>query len=199
VFQETAVWCWAAVAEMVFRHYGQPNLSPVGDYQCGVVGATAALGILPSSCAGNCALCITTLGTPAQYVRLLEEYPTLARTLSGAATRAISVQFTNAPIAFGRVQAAIDAGHPVVTGITPAGIPSVFGPAHVALVIGYRFGPGGQRLIVNDPYPYGVGPLGPYGDPYLVRGAVWVGRGQYDMEYSAYVSGLAWTQTFEPR
>jgi hypothetical protein len=151
VFQETAVWCWAAVAEMVFRYYGQPNLNPAGDYQCGIVGATAALGMLPLPCASNCALCVTTFGSPPQYVSLLQQYPAVARQATGFPTRGINVAFVPGPIEFSQVRTLIDDGQLIVSGITPSGIPSAFGPAHVALIAGYRFSPTSQRLIVNDP------------------------------------------------
>src|SRR5689334_6854940 len=39
VQQETEVWCWLAVGEMVFRYYGLPSVNGFGDYQCGIVGA----------------------------------------------------------------------------------------------------------------------------------------------------------------
>jgi hypothetical protein len=199
VFQETAVWCWAAVAEMVLRHYGQPNLNPLGDYQCGIVGTTAALGMLPPQCTSNCGLCVTTFGSPPQYVRLLQEYPIVARQVGGVQGRPLLVAFNASALPFVQIRAHIDAGHPVVAGITPAGFPSAFGPAHVALIIGYRFSATEQRLIVNDPYPYLIGPLGPYGDPYLSRGATLTGRGQYDIDYAAFAGGLFWSQSFMPQ
>lgn len=50
-YQETPVWCWVAVGEMVFRYYGIPNMNGPGNYQCGVIGALAG----PySPCWGNC-------------------------------------------------------------------------------------------------------------------------------------------------
>lgn len=42
VYQQTKVWCWAASAEMVFRHYGMRSISSVS-YQCGIVNAWVVL------------------------------------------------------------------------------------------------------------------------------------------------------------
>jgi hypothetical protein len=71
-----------------------------------------------------------------------------------------------------------------------------FAPAHVALIVGYDTGvSGGRGLLVNDPYPYGIGPLGPYGDPYLLQGAVYNSRGRYLIDYALFSQRLLWSET----
>ncbi|WP_437748029.1 C39 family peptidase [Sorangium sp. So ce1504] len=89
----------------------------------------------------------------------------------------------------------IDSGRPVVAAITPTGIPNQYSPAHVALIVGYDTTASVPSLIVNDPYPYQLGDLGPYGDPYIAHGAVMVRPAQYLIGYDAFTHGLAWTQT----
>jgi hypothetical protein len=187
LFQETAVWCWAAVAEMVLRYYGQPNLNPAGDYQCGIVGTLGGV------CAFDCRACIYSIGNAANYVAALQRYPLIAQQF-GFFARPLAVRYLPRPLAFAEVQAEIDARRPVIAGISPSGFPQVFSPQHVCLIVGYDESGGAQRLIVNDPFPYGVGPLGPYGDPFLQRGGRLVRPGQYEIAVAGF-SALAWTDT----
>jgi hypothetical protein len=200
-FQETAVWCWVGVAEMTFRYYGEPNLNPFGDYQCGIVGVSGSLGVLPFECSANCTLpqCIVPIGSGAAFTTVLEGYPVVARQ-NFLPARLISVANIGGPLSYEEVVSEISRQHPIAAGINPSGIPSQFGPAHVALIVGYdRTFPGGRGLVVNDPFPYGIGPLGPYGDPYLQRNARYVPQARYLIDYDAFRQGLLWSYTAIPQ
>jgi hypothetical protein len=200
LFQETAEWCWAAVGEMVLRFYGEPNVNPFGNYQCGLVGAAGAIGVLPPVCQSNCTLCILPIGSPAQFVTFLQSYPGVAQSVTGVRTRPLSVTRQIGALSYADIQGMIDSSTPIIAGITPNNIPSPLGPAHATLIIGYDTTvPGGRGLIVNDPFPYGLGPFGPYGDPYLQRGARYVSQAQYLIDYAAFSAGLAWTDTIIAR
>jgi hypothetical protein len=43
VCQQTPVWCWAAVGEMVFRYYDVPTINTRCGYQCGIFSDWAGL------------------------------------------------------------------------------------------------------------------------------------------------------------
>jgi hypothetical protein len=51
VYQQTPVWCWAAVGEMVFTHYGVANINPAGNFQCGIIA------LLHPICNQDCRAC----------------------------------------------------------------------------------------------------------------------------------------------
>src|SRR5947207_11062675 len=72
--QETYVWCWIAVGQMIFEYYDIPNVNPAGDYQCGIVGLLAA-GTWRNDCAYRCQNCTVPAGSAAGVIRMLEDYP----------------------------------------------------------------------------------------------------------------------------
>jgi hypothetical protein len=197
VFQQTAEWCWAAVGEMVLRYYNEPNLNPFGNYQCGEVGLAGNLGLLPSICQFDCSQCVVGIGNGQRFASFLQAYPNAARSVTGGqSARTLSVSHFTSALSFSQVTASIGASTPIIAGITPDNIPSPLGPAHATLIVGYDASVAGRQwLYVNDPYPYGLGPLGPYGDPYLRRGATYIAQGRYLIDYSTFAAGLFWTDT----
>lgn len=197
VFQQTAEWCWAAVGEMVLRYYSEPNVNPFGNFQCGEVGAAGAIGLLPPVCQLDCSQCVVGIGNGDRFATFLQNYPAVARTIPGGqSARSLSVTHSLSALSLSQLTATIDAAHPVIAGVTPDNIPSPFGPAHATLIVGYdTSSPGRQLLYVNDPYPYGLGPLGPYGDPYLRRGATYIAQGRYLIDYATFAQGLFWTDS----
>src|SRR5262245_52638322 len=68
VMQQTEVWCWAAVAEMVLDHYDFDTINPGGDYQCGVVA------MLGGVCNANCYACKTGIGSTTNLSAVLKQY-----------------------------------------------------------------------------------------------------------------------------
>jgi hypothetical protein len=195
VFQETPEWCWAAVGEMVLRYNSEPNVNPAGNFQCGEIGVAGAVGLLPPACQFNCGQCVLPISGGAAFATFFQSYPQAALFNGFAGAKPLNVNFMRSPLGFSQVTSTIDASHPIVAGITPNNIPSPLGPAHATLIVGYDSTGGRQTLFVNDPYPYGIGPLGPFGDPYLQRGASYISRGRYAIDYNTFTSTLFWTET----
>jgi hypothetical protein len=184
VAQSTPVWCWAAVGEMVFRHYDVPNVNPAGHYQCGIVGG------LGGPCAQDCTRCIVPAGQMANIAAMIARYPRLAAWVSGWPTRNLGATLvgTASP---NQIVAEIDQGRPLVAGISPSGTHYPPGLAeHVALVVGYQYGDGDLHLIVNDPYPFPPG-----ADPYQRAGAKRLQPGQYLIQHSMLVQHFDWNST----
>jgi hypothetical protein len=185
VAQSTPVWCWAAVGEMVFRHYDVPTISPAGDYQCGIVGG------LGGPCWDDCRRCIIPAGQMTNIAAMIVHYPRLAEQLTGRRTRDLDAVPLAATLSPDEIVAEIDQGRPLVAGISPSGMRYPGGLAeHVALVVGYRRGAGDLRLVVNDPYPFAPG-----NDPYQRAGAKWLQPGQYLIGHSTLVRHLGWNST----
>lgn len=87
VYQESPVWCWAAVSEMVFRHYGVPSINPIGDYQCGI----AAL--VHPGCEFNCGNCVVSAPSISYVNNVIRNYPKVA----GFRTGLFSGRITSVP------------------------------------------------------------------------------------------------------
>ena len=181
LFQHTAVWCWLAVSEMVFRYYKVNTLNPVS-YQCGIVSA-----VFPRWCGANCLNCVVGAGSAANIQKVLREYPPIA----GAP--AIKSQHLVRPLTPAEVKAEIDAGRPVIAGISPSPGPSS-PPQHVALITGYVEDSDGQlHLIVNDPYPLDTSGMP---NPYVMAGAQNNHDGSTCIRYDSFSTRLRWTESF---
>jgi hypothetical protein len=174
---------------MVFRYYDFPNVNPAGDYQCGVVGS------LGGSCFYDCRTCVFPAGQMENMISVLESYPDKVRQYVNPSVPDLNVTGRYSALTFAQLKAEIDAGRPVAAAITPGSIPSSAGPAHVALLVGYDDTLARPTVLVNDPFPFGIGPLGPYGDPYLQAGGILVTPGQYKIPYDVFVSAMSWQQT----
>lgn len=181
--QQTPVWCWAASIEMVFTHYGVPNLNPAGNMQCGIVAT------LHPQCAYNCASCIVSGGTTANMAMSMQQYrvwvhqagmyfPDIAFDLSGR-------------LSFSDIADSIDQGNPMIAGISPSGMGQFYPPTmseHAVVIIGYDDEM--ESVIVNDPYPY------PYGaDPYGRSGGRMLQPGRYEVRYREFVQILGYKDT----
>ena len=191
VAQETPVWCWVAVSEMVFRYYGLPNVNPAGDFQCGIVGT------LGGSCASDCTTCIFPAGQLENLVMVLQGYPDVARAYVDEGARDVVATGVFRPLTAAEVVTEIDAGRPLIAGITPGPSPTSYGPAHVAVVVGYDLGAtvDDPIVIVNDPFPFTAPEFGGQGDPYLAAGAQATRPGQYALPYSTFLTSLRWEQS----
>ncbi|MBM3560771.1 MAG: hypothetical protein FJX53_13045, partial [Alphaproteobacteria bacterium] len=190
VQQHTHVWCWLAVGEMVFRHYGIPtaNHSPYpAAYQCGIVGSLAYQPPNVHPCVGDCGLCTVPAGSAQGVVYMLRRYPVRA------GGPFIDTVYRPQPLSLQQVRAEIDAGNPVIVGISPSGRPPAFSSEHVAVVAGYDLGTG--RVLVYDPYPF----AGPWANPYLPAGAQQAGPLSYWIDIAALVAQLQWHETFTLR
>jgi Peptidase_C39 like family len=185
-YQETYVWCWVAVGQMVFEHYGVPNVNPAGDYQCGIIGLLAA-GTMRHDCAFRCQNCTVPAGSANGVRNMIEEYPRRVAAVGDDDVARLRASYQAAPLSFAAVQRAIDQEHPIIAGISPSGRPSPWASSqHVALIVGYD--EGGERLLVNDPYPFAVR------NPYVAAGADHNGDGSYWISYSAFRQRLDWAE-----
>ena len=184
VQQNTPEWCWLAVGEMVFRHYGIPNLNPAGIYQCGVVGV-----MVGGPCAADCRYCAN---MPASNVvnirRMITEYPGVARNyLRDRRIPRLGARIATRALTAAEIRDEIDADRPIIAGISPTG--SAGGsPQHAVLIIGYRGDRDVMELTVNDPYPYGL-----YSPYYALGGSG--GAGRYRISYASFRNRLRWTES----
>lgn len=190
VQQHTHVWCWLAVGEMVFRHYGIPTANHTphpAAYQCGIVGSLAYQPPNVHPCVNNCSLCAVPAGSAAGVIDMLRRYPVRA------GGPFIDTVYRPQPLAMQEVRAEIDAGNPVIVGISPSGRPPTFSSEHVAVIAGYDLGAG--RVLVHDPYPFD----GPWANPYFPAGAQQAGPLSYWVDIAALVARLQWRETFTLR
>lgn len=196
VVQQTHVWCWVAVGEMIFKYLGIPNVNQAGVYQCGIIGALAADTYgMNHPCNIDCRYCVVPAGDEGSVRRMLERYPAVVQAVYGYAAplRAGYERRVLQPI---ELMQEIDQGLPIIAGITPYGIPAGVS-AHVALIIGYeRDQQGGLWLRVNDPYPFNYAGHNPY---VAAGGQEQMGGGSYWIPYPNFLQGLQWAETFRIR
>ncbi len=181
VYQQTPVWCWAAVGEMVFRHYEVRNINPAGNFQCGIVA------LLHTACNQNCGNCPVPAGSLATMINMLTRYPTVASQVSRTQTR-ITTQVSRRPLPMAEVMREIDEGRPVVAGISPSGYRTPGISQHVALIVGYDR----NALVVNDPFPFRAAFAG---NPYEAAGGEELEEGQYRISYVAFANRLQWAES----
>lgn len=174
-YQSEPMWCWLTVGEMAFRHYGVlSQTDPPGHAsQCRILRAIM-LGSPNFQCSVNCDICASLGGGSSREVAgMLSDFPRRL-TVSGAhVPRLFSAV---APVlTASEVASEIDAGNPVIIGISPGpafaiqrSMSPFLPPMHVALIVGYIRTASGDRYLVNDPYPF------PFGlqNPYLTSGAI---------------------------
>lgn len=181
VYQQTPVWCWAAVGEMVFDYYGVANINPAGNFQCGIIA------LLHPVCNQNCGNCIVPAGSLTTMNNMLTQYPRVASEYSGSRTR-ISTTTSRSRLTLAGLQREIDAGRPVVAAISPSGYRRAGVSEHVALIIGYDE----DDLIVNDPFPFA---LAFAGNPYEAAGGEELEEGRYQIPYQRFATRLQWRET----
>ena len=189
VVQQTIVWCWAATAEMIFRYYGLPSLNPARGYQCGIV--AAAFNSTP--CFLDCTLPMCQIGAgPVSNMKLvIDQYGFFA------GTRNLTSELTFSPLSMDRVVAEIDAGRPILAGISPEGLALPNISQHAVLIVGYEInGSAPPRVVVNDPFPYWLPQFWVQPNPYLLYGGAQHGSlGQWIIPHSTFTSSLRWANT----
>jgi hypothetical protein len=181
VYQQTPVWCWAAVGEMVFRYYGVSNINPFGNFQCGIIALVHPI------CNQNCGNCPIPAGSLRTMNNMLTRYPDVASGRTRSSTR-IRTRTSSRALSKSELREEIEAGRPVVAGISPSGYRHPGVSEHVALIVGIE----GADIIVNDPFPFD---LAFSGDPYEAAGGVEVGPGQYQIDFHQFRSRLQWRET----
>lgn len=190
VVQQTPVWCWAAVTEMVLDHFGVENASPVGNFQCAVVAAAGAVSNRPD-CYYDCGRCVVPAGTASNLIFWMESYSEVASQALGRQVADVNATYRSGALRKNAVVNEIDDGNPVIAGISPGQRISMRGGSqHVALIVGYE--DDGNVLIVNDPFPFADAG---WTDPYAAAGAELIERGQYRISYGDFVQGLGWRES----
>ena len=178
VYQQTKVWCWLAVGEMVFSHFGVRNNNPAGNFQCGIIGTIMS----DTECLTNCfnARCIRPSGSNYATVKMLKDYVWMSSKRVFRADEGYELPFA-------AIKANIDADKPIIAGVSPIRKQYYEGAEHVALIVGYEAGPRGVDLMINDPFPYP-----PMGNPYTRNGATSISDYQYRMPMLNFTRDLFW-------
>jgi len=183
ISQQTHVWCWAAVSEMLFRYYGYPNLNLQNDYQCGIVGAYFGPN---SSCWYNCYTCVTTIGSLYDMNNCVLLYPNVCNYF-GLNVKLLKTKTIPMFLNDDEIRNEINRDRPIIACI---GSSKSFRPEladHVTTIIGYKSVNSELYLYINDPYPYFLTE-----DPYLSFGALKIAPGQYLIKKSTFIYNLSW-------
>ena len=176
VFQQTNVWCWLAVGEMIFKHYGVPNKNPYGNFQCGIIGSISGPG---SICDLNCKDCIMPSGSNYGTIAMLANYSRLAANKSFYYSE-------KKVMTADEVMDNIDNNRPVIAGTSFANRVYYADAEHVVLITGYRITGGDMYLVINDPFIYtGV-------NPYILNGGKRLQNNQYEIHYNNFKNGVFW-------
>lgn len=191
VQQETEVWCWLAVGEMIFKYYGLPTVNPVGEYQCGIVGAIGySMNGACDACNVNCGNCIRPAGSPIMISYMLTNYPKIACRNLFINNKTLNNSYIANYLSTSFLINELNQNRPVIAGISPGSLFVLPGNAqHVALITGYYYDSNNNLILkVNDPYPYWTQGV----DPYLSNGAVANGDLSYQIPFTNFVGGLKW-------
>ncbi len=183
--QKAGMWCWLTVGEMIFEYYKVPNISPAGFYQCGIIAT-----LFPAMCGVDCRNCAMQGGGfgRAEFITdMLKKYPEAAKSKPINSQKRERTDAKTCPMTEKQIKDEIDAGRPVIAGISPSG-QFKNPPDHVALIIGYEVVDGKLRLRVNDPWPFQAND-----DPYRKNGAEKDCNGSYLIPYEAFCDKLGWT------
>jgi hypothetical protein len=171
---------------MVFRHYRLPALN--SNYQCGIVAAYYGPN---STCWFNCFTCASAIGPMSEAHRLINGYGPVANLFFPS--RVLSSTLVFSALSFADTMREIDSGRPIVAGISPQGFSYPNISQHIVVIVGYRYDSNGQRIIINDPFPYDLFPSSP--NPYVQASATSTVPGQYSVPYSTAISHLRWANT----
>jgi hypothetical protein len=180
--QKEGMWCWLTVGEMVFQYYKVPNINPLGLYQCGIIGT-----LFPAMCGYDCTKCARMGGgfNRQEFITdMLKLYPQAAKSPPIASQK----KEGRCPLTEKQIKDEIDAGRPVIAGISPGAGQFKNPPDHVALIIGYEMVDGKMMLRVNDPWPFKQ-----EADPYRSNGALKDCNGSYSIPFEAFCNKFGWT------
>lgn len=205
LFQRNPMWCWLTVMEMIFKSRTPPVpsfnpwkpaatpplLDPDKLYQWGILAAVhAACWLHPDACA------MVGGSSWENLQNALRIYPPRAGEQNaprGAPNPNKPVGSTMKPgcLTAAEIKKEIDAGRPIIVGISPGQTPPPATPAHVALIVGYQELPNGDiELIVNDPWPYHLRP----GDknPYTAAGGSRNCDANYTIDRQKFCAQASW-------
>lgn len=188
VTQQTLEWCWLAVGGMIFDYLGLDEL-PSG-YQCSTIGLFAGPN---SACFYDCSACPVPAGTMQNLEKMIVGYPqAIDRFQHRPLSLRLTIRSQYSALSWADIKDEIDHKRPIVVGINPLD-PAKRAPAHVALIIGYKEDTknGKHLLVVNDPAPYEVLRVDPYGDAKAEQ----LDDRQFLIEYGAFKNRLTWVYT----
>jgi hypothetical protein len=207
IYQGNRMWCWLTVAEMIFKYMKPPvpafnpwknqgvkppvNLDPDKAYQWGI------LAVANPGCWERPDACADSGGSSWKHVQdTLKGYPPVAGQQSVGkgkpnSNKGVSSDLKMGCLSAAEVKAEIDAGRPILVGISPGkAIPPPV-PDHVALIVGYQTQANGDiDLIVNDPWPYFATPNVP--DPYVRAGGSKNCDGSYTVDRAKFCAMSSW-------
>jgi hypothetical protein len=201
VTQDTAVYCWAASGEMIFRYYNIPSGFGGASDQCSIV---QSVGGPFSPCWQNCHACTWPAGNPAVIEFMIHTYGEVSRMLThNQNIPRLKSDFKVGPLSESEIRAEIDADRPILIALNPSlnGAPV---PEHAIVIRGYRMVPAPvgalpgtpdqMWVIVNDPYPYfSFGYAAPY---QVVGGFVLAGGLSFAFPYQVFQGPMPWVWTF---
>lgn len=179
VEQQTNVWCWLAVGEMIFRHLGVANPNPTDNYQCGIIGS---LSFVHQNCGYNCfnSACIIPSGSNYNTVRMLRDY-------SWTQQQKVFQCSEGQELTMDQIMANIDGNKPIMAGLSYYRRVYHSGAEHVSLITGYDRNSSGDFVIVNDPFPYPGN-----SNPFLMEGGVQLSNNQYKISLKAFTERIFW-------
>jgi hypothetical protein len=181
---------------MILRFYGEPNLNPVGNFQCGVVGGYYYIVGGPAHpCVSNCFLCQTGASTIFEVQRIIDGYGRVAN-FFGVGARVLTSQSRFGPLTIGEVASELDGSRPILAGVSFPGQPTLPGiSGHAVVISGYDTTGTIPTVTVRDPYPY-ESFIPPNQNPYLVAGGTYQGPGTYRIALGALSGGIiTWGNT----
>jgi len=190
IAQEEPDWCYAASTQMIFAYYGLPAVNSV-DYQCGIVGMFNEYSI--PQCFIDCQFCAQVGGGTMDAIKqLVDLYGVIASQDYFIPSPVLVSSEMYSPLSLQQVETEIDAGRPILAGISPGQFPLPDVSQHAVVVVGYNINGSSALLIVNDPFPYAATFQQ---DPYTPAGGTLVQPGQYSISYDAFVQELVWANT----
>jgi hypothetical protein len=195
VQQETEVWCWLAVGEMIFKYYGLPTVNPAGDYQCGIVGAVGySVNGACDPCNLNCGNCIRPAGSSSMISYMLTVYPKVACKNLFLNNKTLNNSFVSNFLSADFLIKELNQNRPVIAGINPGSQFILSGNSqHVALIKGYYYDINNNLILkINDPFPYWTKGV----DPYILSGAISNGDLSYQIPFANFVNGLKWNTSW---
>jgi len=187
VAQSQIAWCWLASAEMVFRYYRVPPINRIS-YQCGL--AAAAFANVSPICVVDCKQCNVGSGTVENIGTVIVQYPIVAGQVLGMPVAGLSADVSHDSLSSDDVVDEIDAGRPIIAGISPhSGLMPPGLSEHAVVIVGYQTRADTIDVIINDPFPYAQMNMQ---DPYTRHGGKALQPGRYQIPYERLVDDLAW-------
>jgi hypothetical protein len=180
---------------MILRYHGLPNLNPAGNYQCGIVGGYYfLLGGALHPCAGNCFLCVTPASSLFEIQRIIDGYGNLAQQ-AGIPSRILTSRARFGQLPLTDLARELDAGRPVLAGVSFPGQPTLPGiSGHAVVISGYSARTPIPTVTIRDPYPYELY-IPANQNPYLLSGATYLGPGSYRVQLPTLSTSILWGNT----